>query len=545
MTLPFARWLAAAVSLCLALSAAAADHPLKPTGPGKAWYVSPQGSDENDGLSPERPARTVAMIDRLLEKMGPQQAGGSVIYLMPGVYSENTGPFHCLSIRADGRAGFPITITSFDPARRAVIDGKGDTEKGVVGGCAMALDIAAFVVVADLEIRNGSTGLAANSCSDCVFERLEVHGIRGEGGRNPAGIKLIANPYRLTIRNCLVYDVQSSDGKNPQNAMGIGIFGGNGNVIHNCEVRDCGAGIRYKHHSTRQRPTDEFRTLIFRNLVHRFRTGGIIAATDNAHVFENLVHTGGTGFFTDCGDGAPYLSNRFYHNTVWAVGTGFYSDPNVESRDSVFRDNIVGAEGPMIYVKGWETIKACDWNLYAADRFRTPSGNPAALAELRQKGHDARSLVGDPGFVNPGADFRLAAHSPARGKASEGHDLGAWRSAAAAEYAIGLLRDARPGGDITPPDVRLTSPLEGAAVSGPSVNLEAAAADDVGVVAVQFMAGTQKIGDERTAAPYTAAWDVSRLAPGPYALTAVARDKAGNVMTSMAVIVTVTRPAAP
>src|SRR2546426_2290253 len=92
--------------------------------------------------------------------------------------------------------------------------------------------------------------------------------------------------------------------------------------------------------------------------------------------------------------------------------------------------------------------------------------------------------------------------------------------------------------DTTPPMVSITSPTSGAIVAG-TATVTANASDNVGVVGVQFLLDGVNVGAEVAAAPYSAPWDTTTASRGPHALTAVARDAAGNRTTSAPVSVTV------
>jgi fibronectin type 3 domain-containing protein len=85
--------------------------------------------------------------------------------------------------------------------------------------------------------------------------------------------------------------------------------------------------------------------------------------------------------------------------------------------------------------------------------------------------------------------------------------------------------------DTIPPTVSMTAPLAGSTVSG-SVTVSANASDNVGVVGVQFLLNGNPLGSEVTAAPYSISWDTTTVVNGSYALSAVARDAAGNQATS-------------
>jgi hypothetical protein len=94
--------------------------------------------------------------------------------------------------------------------------------------------------------------------------------------------------------------------------------------------------------------------------------------------------------------------------------------------------------------------------------------------------------------------------------------------------------------DLTPPEVSLTSPVEGAIVSG-TVLLQASATDDKAVARVEFYTGTQLIGSDTTA-PYEAAWKTWSGGNGPVVFSAKAFDTAGNMAESAPVHVTSATP---
>ncbi|HSL20199.1 MAG TPA: Ig-like domain-containing protein [Vicinamibacterales bacterium] len=98
--------------------------------------------------------------------------------------------------------------------------------------------------------------------------------------------------------------------------------------------------------------------------------------------------------------------------------------------------------------------------------------------------------------------------------------------------------------DPIPPAVGLTAPAPGATVSG-SVTVTASASDNVGVVGVQFKVDGTDVGAQDTTPPYSVTWNTTTVPNGSHALTAVARDAAGNQTTSGTVTVTVSNAAPP
>jgi hypothetical protein len=95
-----------------------------------------------------------------------------------------------------------------------------------------------------------------------------------------------------------------------------------------------------------------------------------------------------------------------------------------------------------------------------------------------------------------------------------------------------------PTGDTTPPTVSISAPANGVTVSG-TTSITANAADNVGVVGVQFRLDGANFGSEDTVAPYSVTWNTTAASNGTHTLLAIARDAAGNVTTSSSVSVTV------
>ncbi|HEY6504384.1 MAG TPA: Ig-like domain-containing protein [Chitinophagaceae bacterium] len=91
--------------------------------------------------------------------------------------------------------------------------------------------------------------------------------------------------------------------------------------------------------------------------------------------------------------------------------------------------------------------------------------------------------------------------------------------------------------DITFPAVSITSPAAGNVSA--TINVNATATDNVGVVGVQFLLDGINLGAEDVLVPYSVSWNTTTVANGSHSLTARARDAAGNMTTSAAVSVNV------
>ena len=97
--------------------------------------------------------------------------------------------------------------------------------------------------------------------------------------------------------------------------------------------------------------------------------------------------------------------------------------------------------------------------------------------------------------------------------------------------------------DTTPPTVSLVFPADGATLAG-AVTLAAQANDDVGVAGVEFLLDGNLLGSGNRsgqAGPWTYDWNTTSASIGGHAVSARARDASGNVGTSPAALVTITR----
>ena len=99
--------------------------------------------------------------------------------------------------------------------------------------------------------------------------------------------------------------------------------------------------------------------------------------------------------------------------------------------------------------------------------------------------------------------------------------------------------------DVTNPTGSISTPTEGAVVSGATQQVTALAADNVSVLSVQFKLDGADLGTPVTAAPYTVTWDTTNTADGPHSLTAVIKDEVANTTTTAPVHVTVQNTAVP
>jgi hypothetical protein len=186
----------------------------EPTDPGTfeaALFVSPTGSDANDGRSIDAPLRTVQRAADLAQP-------GDVIALRGGVYPIRV-TFH-----RDGTADAPIRWTSY-PGEWAILDGSDQTPVESTHKVTVTAD---WNVFERFEVRYGpQEGIVVNGGHDNVFRFLDVHGHHYSGILNYASDRNLYEDLRLHDN----YDRYNPSGRIGDDADGISISTGSDNVL--------------------------------------------------------------------------------------------------------------------------------------------------------------------------------------------------------------------------------------------------------------------------------------------------------------------------
>jgi serine protease AprX len=101
-------------------------------------------------------------------------------------------------------------------------------------------------------------------------------------------------------------------------------------------------------------------------------------------------------------------------------------------------------------------------------------------------------------------------------------------------FALVVAGQAGSGPADTPPSVQITSPPDGADVSG-TVDITADASDDVGVAQVEFLVDGTSIGVDTTS-PWGLSWDTATVTAGAHVIRAIASDTVGQTAESMVTV---------
>lgn len=214
------------------------------------------------------------------------------------------------------------------------------------------------------------------------------------------------------------------------------------------------------------------------------------------------------------------FGNTWDHNTFYVTGNGSlttlsYRDgpPPDKWTNNIFSYN----NGALFGYDGWAASRYNgDYNMFFNRTGNVSFGSIAPrLADWRTiTSADAHSVEQDPLFVDPAAgDFRLATLSPARGRASDGSDLG-FRAGATPLPALN-----------TKPTVSIANLLFMQRVTGQR-SVTVAAKDSDGIASIIFSIDGKRLSVDRTA-PYNIVLDTRPLRNGQHTLTVTAADRLG------------------
>ncbi len=437
-----------------------------------SYYVSPDGSDANDG-SEAMPWHT---IQYALDHVGP----GADILVMDGVYNERV----VFTTPGSADVGY-ITLQNY-PRATPIIDGEGLAESGEIG--LIVLDDMSYVKVIGFEIRNLKAGGdpevfpagiwirgrgdhieihdnnvhdIENSCEECGAHGIAVYGRDPEASihdividgnevhHNLLGwsesLVLNGNVEKFVVSNNVVHDNDNIgidligfEGENPNPEVdrardGVVI----GNLVYNIDsfgnpaygedrnsdgiYVDGGTGIRIEG-----------------NIVHHGNIGIELASehadknTSYIIVRNNFVYANSQvgiaigGYDEERGrtEWCTIVNNTLYHNaTQGDWGAELYVQ--FDTRNNVIQNNLIYAGEARLFMESWSAVmtdNTVDYNLYFAGDGGTAGSwiwqgeaYDDFAAYQAASGNDAHALVGlDPSLVDPAAgDLRLQAGSPA------------------------------------------------------------------------------------------------------------------------------------
>lgn len=353
-------------------------EPTPPSAPGSSFvlppatlYVATNGSDSNSGRSVNDPLRTVTRAASMVKP-------GDVVYIRGGVY-----PIQ-VKFTTSGTSSAPIVWASY-PGETAIFDGS--DRRPALDSDRIWVEGASWNVFANFEVRNGPRqGIYVHSGSnDNFFTGLVVHGNNGSGIQN-------ANSNRNRYEYLTIYDnfdQVNTRGETGQDADGIGMSSGDGNVIsHVVSFRNSDDGIDAWKSTN---------TIIEYSVSHSNGRGshgngnGIKAGGgghDNRTIVRNSIafNNKAVGFTQNSGRNIQFLNNTAFNNGNYAF----------LGHDTVTFKNNLAIGGTLMLSSS--TQQNNSWNLNISDP-RIASQDPSSP--------DFLALRADSPAIDAGVDVGL------------------------------------------------------------------------------------------------------------------------------------------
>ncbi|WP_440111470.1 DUF5123 domain-containing protein [Paenibacillus sp. QZ-Y1] len=186
--------------------------PVQQSNHQEIYYISPDGNDKHKG--------TIQSPWRTLQYASDHAKPGSTVYLREGVYKQK------VKITRSGNSSDDPTVFSSYPHEKVVVDGKGQSVRGIQG--LIELDNVSYITVQNLEIRNFTTqetgqvpvGIYVHGAGEHIqILGNTVHSIANHAqpagpdllGRDAHGIAIYGTEHPRSLRDIMIKDNELYD----------------------------------------------------------------------------------------------------------------------------------------------------------------------------------------------------------------------------------------------------------------------------------------------------------------------------------------------
>ncbi|QAA30980.1 right-handed parallel beta-helix repeat-containing protein [Clostridium manihotivorum] len=160
-----------------------------------ALYISPNGNDNNDGLSVAKPLKT-------FEKAISKATAGTTIYVSSGTYKLNVNMSGTINLAKSGSSGSPITIAASNSSSKPVLDFTGQSKSGNDNSLGFKVT-GSYWTLRNIKIYNaGDNGvkLTGSTAGYNTFDYCEFD------SNGDSGLQITNGAHHTTVSNCFSHD---------------------------------------------------------------------------------------------------------------------------------------------------------------------------------------------------------------------------------------------------------------------------------------------------------------------------------------------------
>lgn len=318
------------------------------------YYVSPAGSDSNNGTSASTPWQTLAKVNATTFS-----AGDSVLLASGGSWSGTLAPL------GSGTSANPITIDWYGGTTRPLIAGPGTT-----GSVGVKLSNQSGWTISDLEVTNTQSGSTAALTGMTVSQ---------------SGSGTVSN---ITIDNCYIHDVNScavGSANFTKASGGIYLSGLTNNIlVEDCLIENVATeGLRNSS------STGCTNVVFSNNVIENVYGDGIVihGAASGCAIQYNTIYNAcesGAANFAGCwtygSTGTVVQYNEVYGQQQGGANDGESFDADLGTNGDIFQYNYShdNAQGFMLFMGNAQNI-IVRYNLAVNDGFSTAGGDASKI----------------------------------------------------------------------------------------------------------------------------------------------------------------------
>jgi len=296
------------------------------TDSSNAYYVANDGSDSNDGFSPDTPWRTIGKVNSEL-KDGVVNQGDDIYFNRGDTFDDAQ-----LQIRTGGNSTDPMMIGAYGSGAKPIFN----RASGSLIYCNWAVDNVTFQ---SLNLTENTASFAINFDNGCSISDIHFWDMESYN----TGSSLI-------LRNCDGYKIENSTffpNNSGKHGVCIGVGASNG-IIRNCTMHDCKDGVNLHFGIVESNSVGDNHLI---ENVTVYNTGeepfDIVGGTycENVYIKNCEVYNGDHSVTVGHGQSNVMIDNLYIHDMDTANCLSITKTQDVTIRNCVFQNWTSGDNG--------------------------------------------------------------------------------------------------------------------------------------------------------------------------------------------------------